>query len=79
MDVTMPVLDGLEAARLIGASAVTRDIKVIAYTAKVDVHEAAFARWFVDVLQKPAAPDLIVTAVQRWVNGSRHEAPPRSA
>ena len=39
MDVTMPVLDGLEAARLIKASPVTRDMKVIAYTATADVFE----------------------------------------
>jgi CheY-like chemotaxis protein len=76
MDVTMPVLDGVEAARLIRASAVTRDVKVIAYTAKPDIRDAAFARWFVDVLRKPAAPDAIVAAVQRSVDGSRSEMSP---
>jgi CheY-like chemotaxis protein len=71
MDVTMPVLDGVEAARLIQASAVTRDVNVIAYTAKPDVGDASFSRWFVDVLQKAAAPDAIVAAVERSVEGSR--------
>ena len=71
MDVTMPVLDGLEAARLIQASAVTRDMNVIAYTAAPDVRNAPWARWFVDVLQKPAAPDAIVAAVERSVEASR--------
>jgi len=75
MDVTMPVLDGLEAARLIQASAVTRDVNVIAYTAMPDVRDAAFARWFVDVLQKPAAPDAIVAAVERSVVASRTRKP----
>ena len=71
MDVTMPVLDGLEAARLIQASAVTRDVNVIAYTAMPDGRDAPFPRWFVDVLQKPAAPEAIVAAVERSVEASR--------
>ena len=70
MDVTMPVLDGLEAARLIQASADTRHVKVIAYTAKPDVHSAPFARWFVDILRKPAGPDAIVAAVERSIGAS---------
>jgi CheY-like chemotaxis protein len=71
MDMTMPVLDGLEAARLIQASVDTRHVKVIAYTAKPDVHSAPFARWFVDILRKPAAPDAILAAVERSVEASR--------
>jgi CheY-like chemotaxis protein len=71
MDVTMPVLDGLEAARLLQASGVTRDVNVIAYTGKLDARDAPFARFFVDVLQKPAAPDAIVAAVERSVEASR--------
>ncbi len=67
----MPVLDGLEAARLLQASAITRDVSVIAYTAIPDVRDGPFARWFVDVLQKPAAPDAIVAAVERSVEASR--------
>ena len=65
MDVTMPVLDGLEAARLIKASPVTRDMKVIAYTATPDVFQTPWTRWFVDVIRKPASPDAIVSSVQR--------------
>jgi CheY-like chemotaxis protein len=72
MDVTMPVLDGLEAARLLRASAETRHIKVIAYTAKPDVHDPPFSRWFADILRKPAAPDVIVAVVERSV-ASRSE------
>jgi len=65
MDVTMPVLDGFEAARLIKASPVTRDMKVIAYTATPDVFETPWTRWCVDVIRKPASPDAIVSSVQR--------------
>jgi twitching motility two-component system response regulator PilH len=65
MDVTMPVLDGLEAARLIKASPVTQDMKVIAYTATPDVLETPWTRWFVDAIPKPASADAIVSSVQR--------------
>jgi len=67
MDVTMPVLNGLEAARLLSTSEVTSDLRVIAYTAKPDIHEGPMSRWFADILKKPATPDAIVASVQRFV------------
>jgi CheY-like chemotaxis protein len=69
MDVTMPVLNGLEAARLIHANEMTRHLKIVAYTAKPEVYEAPVTRWFADVLKKPASPEAIVAAVQRFVTG----------
>ncbi len=65
MDLTMPVLNGLDAARLLRASRFTRDLKVIAFTAWPDVHEEFVARAFADILPKPAAPEMIIAAVQR--------------
>ena len=44
MDLTMPVLNGLEAARLIRASAATQDLKVIAYTARPDLFDGGVDR-----------------------------------
>jgi two-component system cell cycle response regulator DivK len=67
MDLTMPVLNGLEAARLIRASAATQDLKVIAYTARPDLFDGAVAKSFVDVILKPANPDAIVALVRRVV------------
>jgi CheY-like chemotaxis protein len=67
MDVTMPVLNGLEAARLIRMSPTTRHLKVVAYSAKVDVSDGPFAKWFDDVLSKPSNPDLIVKSVRQFV------------
>ena len=67
MDLTMPVLNGLEAARLIRASAATQDLKVIAYTARPDLFDGAVTRWFADVILKPASPDAIVALVRRVV------------
>ena len=68
MDLTMPVLNGLEAARLIRASAATQDLKVIAYTARPDLFDGAVTKWFVDVILKPASPEAIVALVRRVVS-----------
>jgi CheY-like chemotaxis protein len=67
MDVTMPVLNGLEAARLIRMSPTTQHLKVVAYSARVDVFDGPFAKWFDDVLSKPSNPDSIVKSVRQFV------------
>jgi CheY-like chemotaxis protein len=67
MDLTMPVLNGVEAARLLRESPLTQALKVIAFTARPDVHERAVARSFSDILSKPAMPEAIVAAVRRFV------------
>jgi two-component system, cell cycle response regulator DivK len=72
MDITMPVLDGFEAARLLKASPTTRHSHVVAYTAQPAYCEGPLRRFFVDVVAKPATPDLIVRKVQRVLD----EAPP---
>ena len=66
MDVTMPVLDGIEAARLIKASAGTRHMNILAYTAKPEVCEGELGQLFVDVLPKPTTPEALVGAVRRF-------------
>lgn len=66
MDVAMPVLDGVQATKLLKASRVTQDIKVIAHTAKMNLdEEPTMARLFADVLRKPASPETFVSLVQR--------------
>lgn len=67
MDITMPVLNGIEAARSLKASTATRDLRVIAYTAKPDFYEERLAGLFVDVLSKPFDPDAIIALVRRCV------------
>ncbi|HEV3486095.1 MAG TPA: response regulator, partial [Vicinamibacterales bacterium] len=64
MDVTMPVLNGIEAARLIKASEATRAAKVIAYTATPSLPDPLIARLFVQVLPKPSTADVLLAAVQ---------------
>ena len=64
MDVTMPVLNGIEAARLIKASEATRAAKVIAYTATPSLPDPLIDRLFVQVLPKPSTADVLLAAVQ---------------
>jgi CheY-like chemotaxis protein len=73
MDVAMPVLDGVQAARLLKASQVTHDINVIAYTAKMNVDDAPD-----DACSRRAAeagqPRAIVGVVQRFALPGEPEA-----
>jgi CheY-like chemotaxis protein len=64
MDVAMPVLDGIEATRLIKAGEATRDARVIAYTGNPSLESAVVNGLFAAVLQKPATPDDVVATVQ---------------
>ena len=67
MDIAMPVLDGVHAARLLKASQVTQAINVIAYTAKMSLDgDAPLDQLFVDVLRKPASPESMIGLVQRF-------------
>jgi CheY-like chemotaxis protein len=64
MDVSMPVLDGVEATRLIKAIDTTRDTHVIAYTATAPADELFLNTMFSAVIQKPATPDVVLAAVR---------------
>ncbi len=68
MDVSMPVLDGLEATRLIKACAATRDARVIAYTGNPTFDESPTRKLFAAVLTKPATPDAVLAAVRHTAN-----------
>lgn len=63
MDLTMPVLNGFEATRLIKATDAIRESKIIAYTAN-DSIPPPLARWFVAIVRKPSPPDVVLAAVQ---------------
>ncbi len=68
MDVTMPVLNGIEATRLIKACEPTRGARVIAYTGNPSVGDSLREVLFVAVVQRPAIPDAILDAVRRAVS-----------
>ncbi len=65
MDMMMPVLDGVEATRLIKEIDQLRDARVIAYTAKPVLDPRLTGELFSAVLPKPSPPDIVVAAVQR--------------
>jgi CheY-like chemotaxis protein len=63
MDIMMPVLDGIEAARLIKEMDALQSTRMIAYTANSAEPPASP---FVAVLRKPSPPDVVVETVKRW-------------
>jgi CheY-like chemotaxis protein len=65
MDVLMPVLDGVEATRLIKAIDEVRAARVIAYTARAPLDPRLTDELFSVILPKPSSPDIVVAAVQR--------------
>jgi CheY-like chemotaxis protein len=64
MDVTMPVLDGIEATRLIKATEATRHARVIAYTGNPALDNTLVQTLFAAVLPKPAPPELVLATVR---------------
>jgi CheY-like chemotaxis protein len=67
MDLTMPVLDGLEATRLIKAAQATRQSRVIAFTGNGSI-PPPLERWFVAIVSKLSPPDIVLAAVQNAVS-----------
>ena len=67
MDLTMPILDGIQSTRLLKASAVTRHLNVVAYTARPNAIEGPLATFFAHVLPKPTDPELLVTSVRKFL------------
>jgi len=65
MDVSMPVLDGIEATRLIKAIETTRHARVIAYTGNARLEATPARTLFAAVLQKPAPPAVVLETVRR--------------
>jgi len=67
----MPILDGIEATRLLKAGAATRHVPVIAHTAKPDVVEETSARPFAHVWPRPSLPSQLVASVRAFL-GDHH-------
>ncbi len=67
MDVHMPVLTGIEATRLLKATAALSGIPVIAHTARPDVCRGCAPELFAHVLPKPTHPDVLLALVRRFV------------
>ena len=64
LDVAMPVMNGLEAARLLKASPSTRNVRLMAYTANWSTDDSALRDVFAKVLAKPASADEFLATVR---------------
>ena len=64
LDVAMPVMNGLEAARLLKASPSTRKVRLMAYTANWSTDDSALHEAFAKVLAKPASADEFLATVR---------------
>lgn len=80
MDVSMPVLDGLEATELLKLDRATREIPVIAISAHDDPRVIAqcLAAGADGYLVKPAPPARVLKEVERWLPPPAGTAPPDS-
>jgi CheY-like chemotaxis protein len=68
MDVNMPVLNGIEATRLLRAAASTRGTPVIAHTARPDLLAPPITQLFDHVVAKPAVPSDVVAALRGFLS-----------
>jgi two-component system, cell cycle response regulator DivK len=64
MDMAMPVLDGIEATRLIKSTEATRPARVIAYTGDPSLDDSLVQTLFAAVVKKPATPAALLATVQ---------------
>ncbi|CAK0752942.1 hypothetical protein CCP3SC1_2150001 [Gammaproteobacteria bacterium] len=81
MDVQMPVMDGLEAARRIRRNERFRDLPVIAMTAAVLARDQAecFEFGMNDHIAKPILPGQLLVVLERWIVSGERGAPIREA
>ena len=67
MDISMPVLDGVQATKLIKEIEALREAQVIAYTALTPLDAQVVSPLFAAVLHKPARPEQVIETVRRLV------------
>ena len=69
MDIQMPVMDGLEATRLIRANLQWSDVLIIAVTANADQHHKDLCQnaGMDDFLAKPIDPERLVSTLLKWL------------
>jgi CheY-like chemotaxis protein len=67
MDIQMPILNGIEATRLLKAMAATRHIPVVAHTSQPASCHVPPSVLFAHVLPKPVIPDVLLALTQRYI------------
>jgi CheY-like chemotaxis protein len=68
MDLTLPVLDGIEATRLIKATDTARDARIIAHTGMPAAGNGRDDGLFDAVLEKPASAETLIATVSRFAH-----------
>jgi two-component system cell cycle response regulator DivK len=68
MGVSMPVLDGIETARLLKAGPSTRHVRVLAYTAWPSFYDGPLKSVFDGVLAKPSSTETLLASVRRFID-----------
>lgn len=73
MDISMPLMDGYEATRVLKADPQTRGIPIVAVTAHAMVtdRDAAKEAGCDDYVSKPVEPQGIRSVVERWIGAAR--------
>ena len=66
LDLMMPVLDGLQTARLLSESPSTAQVKVIAYSGRADMFSRRLPGTFSAILAKPTSPEDLLALVQQY-------------
>lgn len=76
MDISIPVIDGWEATRVLRQDPLTRHIPIIALTAHAlaDDRERALEMGFTAYLAKPVEPRAVVAEVRRWLGAGEGAA-----
>jgi CheY-like chemotaxis protein len=65
LDLMMPILDGLQTARLLSESPSTWRMKVIAYSGRADMFSKRLPGTFSAILAKPTTPEQLLSLVQQ--------------
>ncbi len=76
MDIQMPVMDGITAAKLIRQEACYKDIPIIAMTAHAmsGDREKSIAAGMNDHITKPIEPELLYKTLQKWVSNGKERS-----
>jgi CheY-like chemotaxis protein len=69
MDIEMPIMDGLEAARCLRHNDCTREVPIVAVTSHdKQIRQEALDAGCNDFLEKPLMPEMLRYALARYVN-----------